>query len=204
MPIAPQLVVGFHTYLSCLGWNCVQLDLVQVQCVMYNHCEFRCVHLPWAQKTWFSLMLSAVSDSYNFPIPSPTKISEPWGEECDTYVPFRAKHSIYSLLIFASLPVTASVLTTIHYKEKLAWWDLRGALVYGYRNNTWKAIWLLCPFNRIIVLGSPLELMARLPLVLGSFHGAGHGFHLLEQTLNPIRKCLVNSITLMLLLHPCA
>ena len=58
-------------------------------------------------------------------------------------------------LIFAHVQLWVSVLITIYCKKKLFLWGLSDVLIYGNSNMSCIVSSLLCPFSRIIVVGSP-------------------------------------------------
>lgn len=119
------------------------------------------------------------------------------GEEYHIVVPFMVGHSpIYYFLQVDQLRV--SVLIAFSCRRKCHWWGLRDAPIYVHHSK--EVLVALCPFSRIIVVASPLDCLTYLAQVIGSVNSEGHEFHLIEQSLDPVRKWLVALITLMPLL----
>jgi hypothetical protein len=135
-----------------------------------------------------SLMLSSTPRSYNL------SLLWPWGVgvgECGIDVLCRTEHSIGSYSVYIAL-FRIAVLIGINCKEKLLWLILRDALICMYSSKSLGVILILCPFSRIIALGSLLKLM--IYLATGSFSNARYGLHLMEWTSVLIRKWLITPI----------
>lgn len=79
-------------------------------------------------------------------------------------------------------------------------WGLSGRLAYGYRNMSLGVILLLCPFNRIIVVGFPIGPMTCLFISSWTTSVSGMGF-ILWSGIKCNQKALDSSIRFMLLLH---
>jgi hypothetical protein len=77
---------------------------------------------------------------------------------------------------------------------------LTDALIYGYNNKSLGFISILFPLGRVIILGSHLEPISNVALIVGIFNGASYEFHLLAKAFDPIRKQLDTSLTLIPLL----
>lgn len=82
-------------------------------------------------------------------------ISESWEEGCD--IRFHSGLSTSSSSILCTLPSYG--LVAIYYRKKLLWWGLRYTLTYRYSSKSLGVVLILCPFNRIMVVGFPLHTM---------------------------------------------
>lgn len=146
MPAAPQLVVEFHVYLSlselefCLVGACT--GLLHAIAIAVNSY----VYLPFYVWKAGSLVLSSSSHSLSFPHRSLSIVGRGviWMSPLGLRTPVS-----YSL---HDDQLSISVLSAI-YCNKLLWWEVRDALIYGY-SIALGVIFILCPFKRIIALGS--------------------------------------------------
>lgn len=158
-----------------------------------NHCDFICVT---------SLLFLDVSHSLCRLGFSSHSSSKTPGEGCDVCVPMEPSSPRSHTL--SMLTFWESVLITIYCKEELLWWGLRDALIYVYSSKSLGVVLTLCPFSRAIVLDSSLGpssfrffLWPTQPQILGAFNSARYGFHLMAQTLDPIRNWLAHPMTFM-------
>lgn len=120
-----------------------------------------------------------------------TMIPEPWESEevwcrCSVY-----GWTFHSLCI---LSCCGSVYITIYWRKKLLWWELKNVLISDYKDKSLGDSLILYKLNRIIVLNSQVGPMICLSTGLGHENGDRYGFHLIEQTSNPIRNCLVTPL----------
>lgn len=163
IPIAPQLVVGFHAYMTPLSGDLSSLSLHRSCACGHNDGEFICA-APLIcpenddnNKKPVSLVFFPTSDSYN--LYSHFFCRDLWAVRgwvyYTMYVPSRADQSTVSdSLHIDSLSIF--VLTAVNCKRKLLWWGLRDSLICGYSNKSSGVTFILYPVTRIRVLSSPL------------------------------------------------
>lgn len=114
--------------------------------------------------------------------------------------PFRPEcsYSFLTLWPVVSLCITHSPL----WKKKLLWYRLRASLIYGHREKSLEGGVAVCPFNKMIVVGSLLRSMtfpskSSLSTLQGEACVLSCGV-----SLKSITKQLVTPLTCMPLLHP--
>lgn len=87
--------------------------------------------------------------------------------------------------------------------QSLLWWGLRAALFYVYGNKFLGIRLILCSFSKNN-RSRPVTYRATWPCIIRPNNRAIYGFHLKEWAFVAIRKCLINTITLVAFLHHCS
>lgn len=137
-------------------WNLVWFRLAHVLCIVITTVVNACVQFPCcAQKTLFPWSHLLPLDITLFLPPFLQWLQNIQRMGCSTCALLRAEHSpCFSPLHPDQLWV--SVLFIINCKQKLLRWGLRDALTYVHNGRSLGVCLILCPLNRIMVVGSHL------------------------------------------------